>query len=273
MVITDRFVFVHQPKTGGSFVRQVIDKAARAELTGFPLGRLRRAGLLPRRYGYQETDDWHDTCREVPTEHRHKTIVSVVRDPFDFYVSFYHYGWWVAHPEDSYRDFAEVKRAFPRFPDLSFAEFLELANGYFVDFDMIGDPGHDHRLGYYSTQFLLYFFHAPPDVYRRIDSGYLTDYAWHPDMFAAEFLRTSTLNRDLHNFLTREGYPPSYIESVLSKPPVRPEEHHTPRPSASFKNYYTPETYELVREKERLLFAIFPDLGGQQGYEDWMAGD
>jgi hypothetical protein len=271
MVITDKFVFVHQPKTGGTFVRQVIDTIAKAELAEFPMGRLRRAGLLPRRYRYCDTAEYHDTCRDVPAEHRHKKIVSAVRDPFDFYVSFYHYGWWVAHPEDSYRDFEAVRRAFPSFPDLSFEEFLGLANGFFVDFDMIGDPGQHHRSGYYSTQFLHYFFKAPADAYQRIDSAYLAERAWCDDMFTVEFLRTSTLNRDLHRFLAREGYPRRYIDGVLRKTPVRPEEHHKPRPSASFKNYYTPATYDLVRAKERLLFAIFPDLGGKQTYEEWMA--
>jgi hypothetical protein len=269
MVITDKFVFVHQPKTGGHFVRQVIDTVATAELADFPLGRLRRAGLLPRRFGYRKTADYHDTCHEIPAEDRRKKIVSAVRDPFDFYVSFYHYGWWAAHPEDSYRDFEEVRRAFPSFPDLSFEEFLELANGFFVDFDRIGDPGRNHRMGYYSTQFLQYFFRAPEEAYRHIDSAYLAERAWDDDMFAVEFLRTSTLNRDVHRFLSSEGYPRRYIEGVLHKPPVRPQEHHTPRPGKSFKNYYTRETYDSVREKERLLFAIFPDLDGGETYEEW----
>ena len=269
MVITDKFVFVHQPKTGGTFVRQMIDMIAAAELADFPLGRLRRAGLLPCRFGYRETADYHDTCRDIPAEHRYKKIVSAVRDPFDFYVSFYHYGWWAAHPEDSYRDIEEVRRAFPNFPDLSFEQFLDLANGFFVDFDMIGDPERPHRMGYYSTQFLQYFFIVPADAYRRIDSAYLADRAWRAEMFPVEFLHTSTLNRDLHRFLSREGYPRRYIDGVLRKPPVRPQEHHTPRPSASFKNYYTRETYDLIREKERILFAIFPHLDGEQTYEEW----
>src|SRR5215208_4062862 len=273
MVITDKFVFVHQPKTGGSFVRQVIDKVARAELAEIPFGRLRKAGLLPRRFGYLDTTDYHDTCHDIPAEYRDKKIVSAVRDPFDFYVSFYHYGWWVAHPEDSYRDFEEVRRAFPNFPDLSFDQFLELANGFFVDFDGIGDPGRHHRMGYYSTQFLQYFFKSPTDAYWRVNSAYLADGAWREDMFTVEFLRTSTLNRDLHRFLAHEGYPSRYIDGVLRKTRVRPQEHHTPRPSASFKNYYTRETYNLVREMERLLFAIFPALGGLQTYEEWIAAE
>lgn len=270
MVITDKFVFVHQPKTGGTFVRQVIDGIAKAELAAVPFGRLRKAGLLPCHYRYRDTADYHDTCHDIPVEHRDKKIVSAVRDPFDFYVSFYHYGWWVVHPEDSYRDLDEVRRAFPNFPDLSFEQFLELANRFFLDFDMIGDTGGGHRFGYYSTQFLLYFFKAPTIAYRRIDAAYLAERTWHDDMFTVEFLRTSTLNSDLHQFLARMGYPGRYIDGVLGKTPVRPQEHHTRRPSASFKNYYTRKTYDIVREKERLLFAIFPDLDGQEPYEEWL---
>jgi len=272
MVITNKFVFVHQPKTGGTFVRQVIDTVAKAELAEGVFGRLRRAGLLRHHYRYRDTGDYHDTCHDIPIEDRHKKIVSAIRDPFDFYVSFYHYGWWAAHPEDSYRDLDEVRRAFPSFPDLSFEQFLELANSLFLDFDIIGDPGSSHHMGYYSTQFMQYFFRTPAESYRRVDATYLANHAWRDDTFDVQFLRTSSLNRDLHRFLFQEGYPPRYIDSVLRKAPVRPREHHTPRPSANFRNYYTRETYDLVREKERLLFAIFPDLGSEQAYEEWVQG-
>jgi hypothetical protein len=271
MLITDKFLFVHQPKTGGTFVRHVIEAAAQAELADGPIGRLRRAGLLPRHYRYRDTADYHDTCNDIPAEQQGKQIVSAVRDPFDFYVSFYHYGWWAAHPEDSYRDLAAVKRAFPHFPDLSFDEFLELANRFFVDFELIGDRGDDHRLGYYSAQFVYYFFKSPAAAYAGIDEDYLGRRAWLTDMHPVDFLRTGRLNRDLHAYLRRAGYKQRYLTGVLDKPPVRPEEHFTKRPSAGFKGYYSRAAYELVRRKERLLLAIFPDLGGTLDYADWLA--
>lgn len=262
MIITDRFVFVHQPKTGGTFVREVLWEISRREARSFPRGFLQRAGIVRPGHAYLETDDYHGTCHEIPPPQRSKKILSIVRNPFDFYVSFYHFGWWASHPEDSYRDVAAVRRAFPRFPDLSFEEFLSVANCYFNEFDMIGSRMEDvdHRPGYYSTQFMLYFFKDPRAVYRDIDDEYISARRWSDDMFDAHFMRTHALNRDLHRYLADVGYPTHLIDGVSSKAPVRPAEQLRDRPSREYEHYYTDATRALVLKKERLLFAMFPDL-------------
>jgi hypothetical protein len=262
MIITDRFVFIHQPKTGGTFVREALWEISRREARSFPRGILQRAGLVRPLYACFETDDYHGSCHAIPAVHRKKQILSIVRNPFDFYVSFYHFGWWASHPEDSYRDLDAVKRAFPHFPDLSFEEFLALANHHFNEFDMIGSPMEDvdQRLGYYSTQFVLYFFKNPRAVYRAIDDEYIGGARWTGDMFDVHFMRTHSLNRDLHRYLSDIGYRKSLIDGVSSKSPVRPTEQLRDRPSREYEHYYTDSSRELVLRKEKLLFALFPDL-------------
>jgi len=69
MIVTDKFVFVHLPRSGGTFVSGVIKKF-------FPsareIGQHMPRGLLPR-------------------EQSNLPVLGTVRNPWEFYVSLYHY--------------------------------------------------------------------------------------------------------------------------------------------------------------------------------------
>lgn len=69
MLVTDKFVFVHLPRSGGTFVSEVIRKF-------FPS--VRELGHhMPREY--------------LPREYSQLPVLGTVRNPWDFYVSWYHY--------------------------------------------------------------------------------------------------------------------------------------------------------------------------------------
>jgi hypothetical protein len=71
MLVTDKFVFVHLPRSGGTFVSEVIRKFfSSAHEIGYHLPRT----LLPR-------------------EHSHLPVLGAVRNPWEFYVSWYHHVW------------------------------------------------------------------------------------------------------------------------------------------------------------------------------------
>ena len=71
MIVTDKFVFVHLPRTGGTFVTDMIMKF-------FPLAR--EIGYhLPRSF--------------LPKEYSHLPVLGVVRNPWEFYVSWYYHIW------------------------------------------------------------------------------------------------------------------------------------------------------------------------------------
>jgi hypothetical protein len=67
MIVTDKFVFIHLHKSGGTFVNEVIQRL-------FPCSQ---------HIGY------HYTLRMLPSEYSHLPILGVVRNPWDFYVSYY----------------------------------------------------------------------------------------------------------------------------------------------------------------------------------------
>ena len=71
MIVTDKFVFVHLPRTGGTFVSEVIRKF-------FPSAH----------------EIGHHLPRELlPREYSHLPVLGTVRNPWEFYVSLYHYAW------------------------------------------------------------------------------------------------------------------------------------------------------------------------------------
>jgi hypothetical protein len=73
MIATDKFVFVHLPRSGGTFVSEVIRKF-------FPSAH----------------EIGHHLPRELlPREYSHLPVLGTVRNPWEFYVSLYHYAWHI----------------------------------------------------------------------------------------------------------------------------------------------------------------------------------
>ena len=71
MIVTNKFVFIHLPRSGGTFVSAVIRKFfPTADEIGYHLPR----ALLPREYF-------------------HLPVLGAVRNPWEFYVSWYHHVW------------------------------------------------------------------------------------------------------------------------------------------------------------------------------------
>lgn len=70
MLITEGFVFLHLPKTGGTFVEHALKQT------------LRMPVLHDRR---------HASWREIPPEHAGKPCIGVWRDPWSWHASLYHF--------------------------------------------------------------------------------------------------------------------------------------------------------------------------------------
>jgi hypothetical protein len=101
MLVTDNFVYVHMPKTGGTFVTSVLTRLhALREPAHSRHARLKRQmSLLKERwrtlpalgssqYGpLLSLEPKHGTCHDIPKTHRRKPIAATIRNPFDWYVS------------------------------------------------------------------------------------------------------------------------------------------------------------------------------------------
>lgn len=253
MIITDRFVFVHMPKTGGTFVTTMLRQAhGLSRPRRSPSGFLYRC-LRPRHDGLVEVNK-HGTCHDIPWRHMGKPVVATPRNPYDRYVSQYEFGWWRKFPH-TLGDVAAISRLFPAFPDLAFSDYVHMTNIF------LARPGRDdeYPLGWHSTQFIDFFMRSPRSIGFRATPDFVTSAAWASEVIPARFLRTDRLNTDLHSWLIDMGYPEDNIASVLTSGRIYPKEGGRVE-RQGWERYYTPELKAFVRRQEWLLFTMFPEF-------------
>ena len=266
MIITHDFVMLNFPKTGSSFVRSILK-----QIHGYdtPRARLLRGLRLDRDPAMAEVlvpvidkassrglRSQHGTYRQIPQEHRNKTIVSVTRNPFDRYVSDYLFGWWQRHPPAPPEQLAAQ---FPNFPDLSFAEYHQM-NDLFGRRDRLGKISPKIDLGLFTIQFIQFYFRNPAHVLSTIDDEYIDQGRYGSDMPPVVFLHQENLREELYQFLLKAGYSAEKIGFILEAGRV----NVTPRASGPNKTdgFFTPDLARRVLDKDRLLFELFPEYKG-----------
>jgi hypothetical protein len=266
MILTDKLVYVHHPKTGGTFVTEVLWRLHGCPGTS-PAVRLTlraRLGMFTRGYvSYSNRNGRltmnvfkHAGCGSIPATARDKIVLATVRNPYDHYVSEYEFGWWQRREYHKYyKALSGFDRRFPEFPNLSFAHYLELIHDALCLTQAAdGMP----RLGYLSESFVRFYFRRPNEVLPTIDDGYVDSAAYLSDMYDVCFIRMHRLNEELHQFLLRVGYDPAEVDFVRGLGKICPQ--GTARESHDWQRYYTPELKRQVRYRDRLLFAIFPEF-------------
>ncbi|MGE3172362.1 MAG: hypothetical protein AB7O97_07020 [Planctomycetota bacterium] len=131
MILSDHFVFLHVPKTGGTFVRRILERYA------------------PKSWNVVMGDD-HANRDNIPASHAHLPILGFVRNPYSWYVSWYHFQQDMREPffleisEDGALPFGETMRR----AILSREEIL-LGAGPFTQMlqHMFGEQGNGVRYG------------------------------------------------------------------------------------------------------------------------------
>lgn len=251
MILTRKFVFIHLPKTGGTFVSDALKRVVQRPRKGNFLERLGRRWKDPVLLDTLK----HGTVREIPERWRGLPVVSVMRNPYDRLVSMYNFEWWKTKPPE-WVDFRELKRLHPAWPEVSFEEFIE---GIQL-FRMLQAPSipAEAQPGVMTEHFVRFFFRDPGAVYPRLDDAYIAGRGWEKDMDPVEFLRQENLNQDLHDALRRMGYPEKDIAFIPCLGRILPGKSKRGA-GARWEDFYTPELKARIRRRERLLFAMFPE--------------
>jgi hypothetical protein len=226
MIVTDKFVFVHLPRSGGTFISEIIRKFfPSAHEIGYHLPR----ALLPREYS------------NLP-------VLGAVRNPWDFYVSWYHHVWprdaktplisWVSDNgrvnfEGATRNALNLGLNNERLDAL-----LELLPEQ-VDYRKRNIPNITKEamrsvrgtgVGYYTFRFNHLFGNAD-------------------DMFVC---RLETLRQDLVGFFEKIGVATDELRNYVVRSDKKNTAEHLP-----YEAYYTPELAELVSIRDRPLIERF----------------
>jgi hypothetical protein len=226
MIVTDKFVFVHLPRAGGTFVIEMIMKF-------FPAAR---------EIGY------HFPRSLLPKEYAHLPVFGVVRNPWDFYVSWYYHIWprdigkplfsWLTDNRNGQFEGA-IRNALNLGVDSSRLDMLIEALPDNVDYRMRNIPNitkDDIRkvrgtgVGYYTFRFNQLFGNAD----------------------GVFFCRQERLRTDLINFLEHVGAATDEIRSyILRTEKKNPAEHR------HYSQYYTPELAQLVAIRDHSVINRF----------------
>jgi len=207
--------------------------------------------------------DQHGWCSDIPREHKDKPVLSIVRNPYDSYVSAYTFGWWkkdfanqVPNGQDGYFQDAEaVKQKYPEAPNWEFPQFLAASWEFSLWVRRTLDTHPDAaNLGMYTHRFVYFYCR---------DHDYVFDAAHDPKRFLervkeclydVHFLRQENLNQGLHEFLQTMGYSREHLEFMLQK-----EKINVSRKDTSFNKFYSDGLKQEVRKKDAIIFELFPE--------------
>ncbi len=272
MIITEEFILLNFPKTGSTFVRSVLKqiyerRSARRSIAA----KAARALLRPNRRPIQEhhfpnlhtivagdhpIKDQHGCFDQVPAKYRHLPVITIARNPLDRYVSMYRFPWWATHP---CAPLPELRRLFPDFPDLTFAEFVDYHS--YRNRPLVEKYGIADQIGPHTLQFAIMHFHSHELVLRGWNSHYVASGAYLSDLPRMEFLRNEHLNEDLFQALARYGYSEDELEFVRSSEPIQPPEGTRRSPDEHWQTFYDEDTRQRVLDEEAALFKIYADFG------------
>ncbi len=226
MIVTDKFVFLHLPRSGGTFISEVIRRFfPSAHEIGYHLPRT----LLPREYS-------------------HLPVLGGVRNPWEFYASWYHHQYsdskysplFCGLSENRKLDFVKTIRnaltlgvsdekldlLIQELPESFDFQKRHISNVTKNVMRQIRGTG----LGLYTFRFNLLF--GPAD-----------------DVF---FCRVESLRSDLLSFFDRIGAASGALRTyVLELDNKNVSEHR------HYSTYYTPELAELVSIRDRPLIERF----------------
>ena len=124
LVVPGVFVYVHIPKTGGTFVRAVLEDLFGAPIRVAPDAS--KGAVFVRRLARQSRSvavGTHETIRACPEFARSLPRVACLRNPFDRYVSQFEFRWWT-HDANAFPGLDRLRG----YPNIQFSDFLRYLN-------------------------------------------------------------------------------------------------------------------------------------------------
>ena len=230
MLVTDKFVFLHLPRCGGTFVYDVVRKF-------FPSAR---------EIGY------HFPRELLPAEYLHLPNLGTVRNPWEFYASWYH------HQYSNIR-YSPLKNVL--FGCLSEDRNLNFVQTIRNALDLgVSDDKLDFLIQALPENFYYQERHVPnltKDLMGKIRGTCLGLYTFRFNQLFGQaddvfFCRVESLRSDLMAFFERIGAASDALRSyVLGLDKKNISEH------LHYSTYYTPELADLVLMRDRQLVERF----------------
>ena len=259
MIICDQFIVINFPKTGSSFVREVMKNIHLQRVKKnffykvfFKFGLIKssyRELLLPniRNSSMEMLADQHGTVSQIPIEYSDRKIISVIRNPYERFLSLFEFRWWAKYPPI---ERSLIDRHFPKFPNLSIDDYVKLCE-LTAHFRLNGN--NPLNIGIQTIQFIQFFFKKPEFILKNMSIDYLNSATlFKSDIADIIFLRQENLRYELSEFIINHGYTKKEAVTILNYPNV----NKTKKIFDDRKKIWTPRAISYVEENEKLLFKI-----------------
>ncbi len=212
MILRDKCVMLHMPKTGGVFIRLLLEKHYPDDV------------LLGDGGDFDRTEarwEQHHSIADVGSKESDLPVFGFVRNPWDWYVSWYHFFMTYPHKPPTFMKLSEDKT-------LDFADFMARWLAVSPDSEEYADNS-------FSAKYFRIFGANPA----------------HPQNPNIEIGRYETIHADLQRFLTRVGLSAACIADVPGFRTFNPSKHDR------YWTYYTDELAEQVYERDREFIDAF----------------
>jgi hypothetical protein len=226
MIATDKFVFAHLARSGGTFVSDVIRKF-------FPSAH----------------EIGHHLPRELlPREYSHLPVLGTVRNPWEFYVSLYHYVW----PRDTASVLVSWMNENGR---LGFTGSIRNLLDLGVNDERLNVLIHmlPEKVDYHKRNIP----NITKEAMRKVRGTGVAYYTFRfNEMFGNAddvfFCRLETLRQDLVAFFEKIGAATDELRDYVLRSDKKNISEHL-----HYSTYYTPELAELVSIRDRRLIERF----------------
>lgn len=237
MVITKKHVYIHLPKTGGTFLTSLLRTSLNCSLA--------------------KREHSSISLEQKNTIYKDKIIVGSIRNPFDYYVSTFSFAARAPGPvrrraifgvksKPLFEKYPEIKELFNDGMDVSnFQKWLPIfLNDMELDWPKIYLPKnsilegyrHEHDIGYLTWVFMKMFY--------ELDLSYLD--TPEKNKIADIYIKTETLNEQASEIFDID------IKKLNSRPKSNGFKRHK-----DYREYYNDELIEMVYRKDKYIFDKF----------------
>ncbi len=212
MILADKCLILHMPKTGGVFIRMLLEK------------HYGDAVQLATGKGFDDPSaPWaqHHSIDDVPAEFRSLPAFGFVRNPWDWYVSWFHF--FMSYPHRP-----------PHFVTVSHDKTLDFAG--------------------FMTSLYSYPEDSPEYLYNSFSAEYYRIFGCNeavPRNPVIEMGRYETVHDDLHAFLARVGVDRECLDDIEGFRRMNPSPHR------HYSTYYTDEVVDQVYRHNRAVIDEF----------------
>lgn len=262
MIATDKFNFIHLPKTGGSFTQKIIAKVYKnkAKSIHSKIKQKLKIEYCVKHWNTEKflftTSEWgqHGGVNEIPNKYSNKPILSIIRNPFDWYASLYGFRYW--ENKACLLDNLSFEMI-PSFPDISFEEMYKIYNKVVTEYGETINLNLSN-IGYYTWHWVIYYTKSPNEVLQILASQKNINLdTIKPYFHNVKFIHQENLNDELYQYLKELGF--KNLDFILNEEKILPLGKGRASHKDAWKDLVPDSIYNDIKKKEAFLFKLYPE--------------